>query len=332
MTLSAQPGSSSGDAAMARAESLLNARKFKEAIKAFNEVNARQDNTCDACYWGIAQAYWGLADYKNTEENCDRVLQYAGANVRLEVLAHALKGVAAHARAVQGDRGRFKEAEREFQAAYKLDSGDPHRATFLFNLGLTELQNGEKVEGIATLKSYLGQVPTGQAADLARRIIANPRLASAELAPDFSLRALDGQTYSLGQLRGKIVLLDFWASWCPPCRDSVLFVSELAKRFSGEPFVIISISSDTDAKVWRAFIQKHKMVWPQYRDSGYRMRATYNVHVLPTFILIDQDGAVLTRQSGWGVSAAVVIENLISEGLATLASQNAQSSKLQTEK
>lgn len=313
---------------MAQAESLLKAKEFKKAIKAFERVNAREGNKSAACYWGIAQAYWGLGDFKKTEENCDQVLEYVGANAQMEVYAHELKGVVAHARGVQGDLKGFKVAEQEFQAAYKLDTGDPHRMTMLFNLGLTELQNGEKDEGIATLKNYLAQVPKGEAADLARRMIANPRLASADLAPDFSLTALDGRNYSLEQLRGKIILLDFWATWCPPCRDSVLFMSQLSKRFSGEPFVMISISSDTDTKAWRNFIQKHQMDWPQYLDSDYRMRETFGVRVVPTCILIDPDGAVLARQSGWGLTMELRLENLISKGLATLAKQTAEPPKL----
>src|SRR5215218_1784706 len=95
----------------------------------------------------------------------------------------------------------------------------------------------------------------------------NPRRARENYAPDFSFTSSEGEHIALGDLRGKVVLLDFWGTWCPPCVDSVPELRTLHKCYSNEPwFVLIGISSDNDEEKWQEFTVKNKMIWPQYRD------------------------------------------------------------------
>lgn len=315
----------SGPQGLALANSLLMRKQFKEAIKAYKHENALERKQSADCYWGMASAYWGLKDFKKVEENCDRALQYSSANSPLQGLAHNLNGLAAEQRGLTGDRKEFAKAEDEFQAAYKASLGTPNDAIILFNLGVTQLQDHQDARGIATLSAYLAKVPQGLTADRARRVIADPKLASLPAAPDFTLTALDGRSYSLAGLRGKIVLLDFWATWCPPCQEAIPSLISLDKKFSSPSFVMISVSVDTDDKAWRKFIQKHEMDWPQYRDNNGSLGRTFGIDAVPTCFLIDQDGVVLYRDSGWGNGSEMILAANIAKELKMLAKDTAQS-------
>jgi peroxiredoxin len=297
------------------AESLLVQRHYKQAIKAFERDNARQGGKSAECYWGIALANWGLGNIERAEDACTEALRYAGANVRLQVMAHNLKAMAAQKLGAAGDQGQLEEAEKEYVAAYALEEGYPGRPAILFNLGVTQLQAGKTQEGIATLKSYLAAAPRSSMALAARQMIAHPFLAAREPEPDFSVTTLDGHTLTLSDLSGKIVLLDFWGAWCPQCRRSSPILATLWKKFSVQAFVILSVSSDRDTAAWHSFIEQHKMDWPQYLDSNYTMQRLYGVDTFPDFILIDQNGFLLYRSSGFGPSLQPQLDAVISTAL-----------------
>ena len=87
-----------------------------------------------------------------------------------------------------------------------------------FNLGLVLLRMERDDEGVSELREFVKLVPNAASAAEARRMIADPRRARVSFAPDFAVVSLDGQKLSLESLRGKTVLIDFWGTWCPPCR------------------------------------------------------------------------------------------------------------------
>jgi len=80
----------------------------------------------------------------------------------------------------------------------------------------------------------------------ALRYISRPDLARAKMAPPFAITAIDGRHISMDDLQGKVVLVDFWATWCAPCREALPHIREVAKKFQGQPLVILSVSLDTD--------------------------------------------------------------------------------------
>src|SRR5207237_5583919 len=79
----------------------------------------------------------------------------------------------------------------------------------------------------------------------ALRYISQPELARARMAPPFAVTTTDGQRVSLDDLKGKVVLLDFWATWCAPCQKALPHMRELAKKFHDQPFVVLSVSLDS---------------------------------------------------------------------------------------
>ena len=120
------------------------------------------------------------------------------------------------------------------------------------------------------------------------------------MAPAFALTIQNGQRVSLDDLQGRVVLLDFWATWCGPCREALPHMKQIAQKFSAEPFVILSISLDTDEEKWKSFVAKNEMTWLQYRDGGFEghMARLFEVDAIPHTFTIDADGVLQEEKIG----------------------------------
>ncbi len=134
----------------------------------------------------------------------------------------------------------------------------------------------------------------------ALRYISQPELARAKMAPPFVVTTLDGQRVSLDDLKGKVVLLDFWATWCGPCREALPHMRSLAKNFEGQPFVVLSISLDRDEQKWKDYVAKNEMTWLQYRDGGFTgsIAKMFSVEAIPHTFTIDADGVLQDERIG----------------------------------
>ena len=120
------------------------------------------------------------------------------------------------------------------------------------------------------------------------------------MAPNFRVTTLDGQTVTMDDLRGKVVLVDFWATWCGPCNAELPHVKEIAARYAGRPLVILSVSSDKDEAKWKQFIGAHGMTWLQARDSDQSIAEMFGIESIPHYFTIDTDGILQTEQLGGG--------------------------------
>ncbi|HXX14741.1 MAG TPA: TlpA disulfide reductase family protein [Candidatus Eremiobacteraceae bacterium] len=103
---------------------------------------------------------------------------------------------------------------------------------------------------------------------------------------------------SPAETKGKVVLLDFWASWCGPCRMALPKVKQLQAVYGGEDFTVISVSEDEDEAAWRAFTTNHQMNWTQRFDGDSSLMRQYQVNALPTYVLLDRDGKEVQRYEG----------------------------------
>ena len=108
------------------------------------------------------------------------------------------------------------------------------------------------------------------------------------------------------EFRGKVVLLDFWASWCGPCRNALPNLKRLQAVYGGADFVVISVSEDDDQSAWRAFVSSHNMTWPQRLDSDGSIQRQFGVNALPTYVLIGRDGTVLQKFIGEAPAESIV--------------------------
>ena len=120
-----------------------------------------------------------------------------------------------------------------------------------------------------------------------------------EVAPNFQLRDLGGNMVTLAQLRGKIVLLNFWATWCGPCRVEMPAMEQLYRTFSHKEFEILAVSTDPQgAAVTRPFQQEMGFTFPILHDSEYRVGLTYGARSLPMTFMVDRQGII--RQKIFG--------------------------------
>jgi peroxiredoxin len=147
------------------------------------------------------------------------------------------------------------------------------------------------------------------APDLARRaqaLLADPRRGRENFAPEFKVKVLTGEAVSLQQFAGKVLVMDFWATWCPPCRESVPELKDLTKRYQAEKLVLISVSADKDEDAWHEFVSKKHMDWLQYRDSDHQLLDSFGIDRFPTYLVIDGDGIIRQRISGLNPQESVV--------------------------
>jgi thiol-disulfide isomerase/thioredoxin len=135
-------------------------------------------------------------------------------------------------------------------------------------------------------------------------------LAVGAVFPDFSVKGLDGKDLSVGALKGKVVLVDFWATWCPPCRAELPNVIATYNKHHGEGFEIIGVSLDSERDKLDEFLKKQDgMTWPQYFDGkawSNELAVKYGVEGIPFAILVGPDGKIIGKElRGEELEAAV---------------------------
>ena len=284
---------------------LFRRKQFDDALKSFKRANDMREKKCAECYSWMADTYFALEAYKNAVESSDKVIELANGDKQLLLKAYNSKGVALQAWAEKKDQKKLEAAEAAFRQALTTEGAPPY---VRYNLGVVLLQLNRDAEGVAELKRYIQLQPSGAYLESARKMAENPRRARENYAPDFSFTSSEGEYISLDDLRGKVVVLDFWGTWCPPCVESVPELRNLQKRYAKEPsFVLIGISSDHDEETWRDFTAKNKMVWPQYLDKDRHIQRAFGVHAFPTYIVIDHEGIIRYQSIGmsWQRSASL---------------------------
>jgi thiol-disulfide isomerase/thioredoxin len=113
-----------------------------------------------------------------------------------------------------------------------------------------------------------------------------------EIAPDFTLLDLEGKEVRLGEFRGKVVFVNFWATWCPPCRAEMPDIESLYQEHKDKGLVVIGIDiSESEATV-RQFVQRGGYSWTFVLDSDGAVAASYNIRAIPTSFFIDREGVI----------------------------------------
>jgi peroxiredoxin len=173
---------------------------------------------------------------------------------------------------------------------------------------------------VATLKAVLSQFKGDAKSSnyytaLAKQLKDREALLPGNMAPDFTLMKRDSTKISLSDLRGKYVMIDFWASWCKPCREAIPHWKEVYEKYHDKGFEILSVSDDSKWNDWIKAMDIEQMPWFQVIDEfpkkmmPARVGSLYQVHFIPFYVLLDKEGKIVVYSDD---------EKLIDEKLSAL--------------
>jgi cytochrome c biogenesis protein CcmG, thiol:disulfide interchange protein DsbE len=157
------------------------------------------------------------------------------------------------------------------------------------------------VRHVTTIVAALGLLLAAKAADAQEHLYEAMGMAKVppKAAPDFTLPTIDGKEVSLRDYRGKVVFLNFWATWCIPCREEMPALERLHQTYhQSQDFAVISIDHKESAEQVKAFFQKHELSFPALLDQSGSVSRDYLVTGMPTTYLIGRDGMLLARGIG----------------------------------
>jgi thiol-disulfide isomerase/thioredoxin len=296
---------------LAHAQDRLLQKDYKEAVKAFRKADKLAHGNCAECQLGLARAFNRLGAYKDAEKSAAEALRLAGSDLSLAILATSEQGFAVYSGA-KNDADLERSAQI-FRQVLERSGGKVNVARF--NLGSVLLRLHRDGEGVALLEEYLKQEPTGAFAETARSLVQNPERARKRLIPDFAVVTLDGQYLTAEQLKGKVVLIDFWGTWCGPCRAAVPALRDLAHQWAKDPFVLVSVSTDTNEDALKQFVAKNEMSWPQVWDENQDFVRKNSIEHYPTYWVVSAEGEIVFVRSGWGEDSERELSRQISMAL-----------------
>jgi thiol-disulfide isomerase/thioredoxin len=276
----------------------LHAHHYFEALDKFKKANKQNGGHCIDCLKRIVALSTETGDFKAADAAARDLI--AGAQGPAELaLYHAERGsLLLKEGSAKKKTDLFSQAHEEYKAAL---AADPKNRDALYGDGvaLARLQQDDAAK--AAFQAFAEMSREGSV-DRARalRLAARPELARERMAPAFAITGENGQRLSMDDLQGKVVLIDFWATWCEPCREALPHIKRIAQKFSGEPLVIVSVSLDSDEQKWKNFVAQNEMTWFQYRDGGFTgpMARLFQVDAIPHTFTIDSDGVLQDEKVG----------------------------------
>jgi thiol-disulfide isomerase/thioredoxin len=276
----------------------LHERRTDAALDSFKKADKKDDGHCLACQLKMIKYGTELREWKVAEAAAEEMVAQAQSPKNV-ALAHYQFGF------LLTQEGRDKHKDELFTRAHeemlKALAGSVKfpAAIYADGLVLALLKQDDAAKG--RFEEFVKLKPEDDPdRQRALRYISQPEMARARMAPPFAITTVDGQRVSMDDLTGKVVLLDFWATWCGPCRQALPHMKEIAKKFQGQPLVVLSISLDSDEQKWKEFIAKNEMTWLQYRDGGFTgsISKSFGVEAIPHTFTIDADGVLQDEHIG----------------------------------
>lgn len=118
-------------------------------------------------------------------------------------------------------------------------------------------------------------------------------------APNFTLKELSGKNLKLSEMAGNVVLINFWASWCGPCREEMPLLNDLHNKYEPLGFTVLGVNVEEDAKNARGFLKNFPVDFPVLLDNKNTVSKQYNVIAMPTTVVVDRDGNVRYLHKGY---------------------------------
>jgi len=277
---------------------LAQQRRAQDAFDAYKKADKQDDGNCAACKAAEVKYGMELRDWKAATEVAQQELAAAHAKSDLALAHFDLGDVLLQEALVKNKPDLFSQSHDEFSKALATYANFPE-AMFLDGRALAHLNQDDAAK--TDFQNFL-KSPRADGLDRQRaeRYVDDIELARERMAPAFAVTTIDGKRVSLDDLKGKVVLLDFWASWCAPCREALPDMKKLAQKFQGQPFTILSVSLDSDPKQWQDFVAKNEMTWLNYRDGGFTgpIATLFGVDAIPHTFTIDADGVLRDEHIG----------------------------------
>lgn len=193
----------------------------------------------------------------------------------------------------------YYEALEEETKKVIAENPDVEAAAYMFNRYYNDATTEEFEEAF---NQYSEKVRNSfLAAEAREELAARKATQPGALAPDFTLNDPEGKPVTLSSLRGQYVIVDFWASWCKPCRAGMPAMKELYKKYHPKGLEIIGVSDDTDHNAWKKAIEQDQTPWIHVVDEfpienrPARVGLLYGVHYIPSYFLLDKEGKVIGK-------------------------------------
>jgi len=276
----------------------LHQRMTEAALDSFKKADKQDDGHCLACQKKMMKYGLELGDWKTAETAGEEMVAEAQGDKNL-ARAHYQLGIVFKQEGLDRHKEEaFSRAHEEMTRALAAAANFPD-AYFVDGVILAHLKQDDAAK--KQFEQFVKMKPEDDPdRRRALRYIGDPDLARARMAPAFAIMTTDGQRVSLDELKGKAVLIDFWATWCGPCREALPHMKEIAKKFEGQPLVILSVSLDEDEQRWKDFVAKNEMTWSQYRDGKFTgpIATLFAVRAIPQTFTIDADGVLQDQHIG----------------------------------
>ncbi len=299
---------------IAEGKKLTHERQYGFAIDAYKKANKIAGGRDTDSLKSILFIQSTIGNFKDAAATASALEALATTSLEKSI-AESERGQALFAQA--GDKNKsdlLNAADSAFKAAL-VDN--PKNATALYMDGRVLARLGQTDAARDQFKACVSCLnPKDPSYVRAQHFAENPALALAKMAPAFTLTARDGTKFNLDEMGGRVVLIDFWATWCGPCNAELPHMKKIAKEFSGQPLVIISISWDSDATKWENFIDKNEMTWIQYRDADHKLSNLFGVNAIPHYFTIDSDGVLTAEMLGEGSDVEGKLKKLVAKAKA----------------
>lgn len=273
-------------------------RMYAAALEAFKKADKQDGSHCGACQQKIIKYGVELHEWKSVEAAAQEAVADAQ-DKRSTALAHYQLGLVWIQEGLEKHKDElFARAHDEMTQALTVYPAFPD-AIFVDGQTLARLKQDDAAK--AQFERFVKMAPPDDPnRQRAMRFITEPDMARARMAPAFGITTMDGQNISIDDMKGKVILIDFWATWCGPCREALPHMKEIAKKFQGQPLVVISVSLDSDEQKWKDFVAKNEMTWLQCRDGGFTgpVSRLFGVQAIPQTFTIDADGVLQDEKIG----------------------------------
>jgi thiol-disulfide isomerase/thioredoxin len=300
--------------AMAEAKKLSNQRQYAFAIDAYKKACKIAEEKDSGCLTELYTLQIKTGSFKDAAATAAS-LEAIASNPTDRSIAETKRGQALFYQA--GDKNKadlLNASEAAFKAAI-ADYPKNGAAHYLDGQVLARLNQIEAARD--QFKTCLTCVSPSDPSYLrAQHFADDPTLSTHKMAPPFTVIALDGSKFNLDAMGGRVVLIDFWATWCGPCNEELPHMKKIAKEFAGQPLVIISVSWDSDEQKWRDFINKNEMTWVQYRDADHHLSNLFGINAIPHYFTIDSDGVLTAEMLGEGSNVEGKLKKLVAKAKA----------------